>query len=95
MTGIELIAKERQEQIERHGFLPDGDLKYEKGELLHFADYMIFSNNVKLPNCFNTDIINHLHTKSRIEQLAVAGALLAAEIDRRLLVERNKQINVS
>lgn len=33
-TGIELIAKEREEQINKHGYIKEQDLMYQSNELL-------------------------------------------------------------
>lgn len=41
-TGIELIAEERQEQIEKHGFTTDED--YNLGELVEGAKYALTMN---------------------------------------------------
>lgn len=90
MTGIELIAQERKEQIEKHKWndenvyyltslvsyciLEDDDAEKDNiGEFL-FKD----QNGFKLNPIFRSKIDN----KSKIERLSVAGALIAAEIDR-------------
>jgi hypothetical protein len=85
MTGIELIAKERQEQIEKHGFSPkhDMDIYHLNGELRLAAEYLISSNeNPYYPDNWDEKYKNKFDSKTYIERLATAGALLAAEIDR-------------
>lgn len=81
-TGIELIAEERKEQIEKHGWDIQSDSGYEKEELLKAALFCIDQKRFEWPFFwimkYRTKIIN----KSRIDQLKVAGALIAAEIDR-------------
>ncbi len=105
-TGIELIAEERQEQIDKHGRTSkhDGghrsqqlataaalcaspDLLYIQNEahvnqtIYYIPDYSTW----ELPLDWRGSRLlpNHMSTKERrIHQLKVAGALLAAEIDR-------------
>jgi len=81
-TGVELIAQERQEQIEKHGFGAENDDKYEDGELLRFANYLISADSSYFPKGFNEDYVHQRFSKPRIQQLQIAGALIAAEIDR-------------
>lgn len=105
-TGIELIAEERKEQIEKHGFDSKHDDMHDDGLLIEAAivcasNYIVYwkqtfangqsfqamevsswelpvkyNGNVLLPNTDNST------KKERIHQLKVAGALIAAEIDR-------------
>jgi hypothetical protein len=84
MTGIELIAKERQEQIEKHGHTLENDDKLVNGELLKFARYLISSDGEYFPpiNRWHKDFVYQMFLKPRIEQLQIAGAFIAAEIDR-------------
>ncbi len=107
-TGIELIATERQEQIEKHGFVNEHDLKHSNQDLSYnaailaspnvsyfqmkdLANQIIFQKGTlsprwKLPQLatYGNAIIDNitLSKKERIKQLTVAGALIAAEIDR-------------
>lgn len=84
-SGIELIADERNVQIEKLHFTPEKDDNLNKGQLLNLAMYCILSNNDYLPkDTWSIDYLKSLHKKPRIEQLTIAGALIAAEIDRRL-----------
>jgi hypothetical protein len=83
-TGIELIAIERQEQIEKHGFDKDHDEEMSNGQLKDAAAYLLTGEL----SCFPKDWDEKYHLKFRskfgneIETLKVAGALIAAEIDR-------------
>lgn len=111
-TGIELIAKERQEQIEKHGWNAKHDDKHNTGELADAA--AVCASTVRIYNKFeyanNThfDVLamkgwklpldwdgnrlldnNKSSKKTRIHQLKVAGALIAAEIDRLQRKESN------
>jgi len=106
-TGIELIAEERQEQIEKHGFNAEHDAKHNTGDLADMACmcaaptklyYMQkYANEIhfrvldRLDRSWNLPINYHGNVlldnkdsslKQRIHQLKVAGALIAAEIDR-------------
>lgn len=84
-TGIELIAKEREEQINKHGYNTESDKQYDKEELLDFAISLITLNVNDYP--FNPTLFVHLKRKTRKDQLAIAGALIAAELDRLTAIE--------
>lgn len=87
--GIELIAKERQEQIEKHGWNIEKDKCYKSEELLKAALFCIDQKRFEFPwgwiEKFRTKIVR----KNRVQQLIVAGAFIAAEIDRILELEGN------
>lgn len=108
LTGIELIAKEREEQINKHGRTSVSDAEHEAGQLATAAalcaspdllyimhDQYVNQTSFIIPDYTNWELPlewkgnvlrpNHTcDTKTRIHQLKVAGALLAAEIDRLL-----------
>ena len=82
-TGVELIAIERQEQIEKHGFDVTKDQGYSKGELIKAALFAINPNQFEWPYYWMEEFRNKILAKTtEIERLKVAGALIAAEIDR-------------
>lgn len=94
MTGIELIAKEREEQLSRHGFSVQEDQRHNSEfQLMDAAitlaeypdenapDYVPFVQNLP-PGGWDTERWNKMAAKSYKERLIIAGALLAAEIDR-------------
>lgn len=81
-TGAELIAEERLEQIEKHGWSIKDDSCYEDGELLEAAVFCISSGCEEWPEGWSTHFEDKILTKDRIGQLKVAGAFIAAEIDR-------------
>lgn len=92
-TGIELIAHERLEQIEKHGFTTETDkTDNNEGELNLLIKYLLLSDNdAEKDNlkeyfvesgCYNMSYIAKFDTKTIIEKLTIAGALIAAEIDR-------------
>ena len=70
-TGVNLISKERERQVDEEGWTPEYDEKRVESELAVAAScYEIFSSK---------DDINGM-----VRELAKAGALIAAEIDRLL-----------
>jgi hypothetical protein len=90
MTGIELIAKERQEQIEKHGYTVDNDLNYNKAYQLTEAAAILATELfptprkrfAAMPNDWNDQICLKMCNKPRFERLIIAGALIAAELDK-------------
>lgn len=92
-TGIELIAEERQEQIEKHGWTKKhDDDTHDNGELVRAACAIAYDSEPDKPANFSApnwawEIREHKQNSKRkvvekIERLKVAGALIAAEIDR-------------
>lgn len=90
-TGIELIAEERKEQIEKHGFnVHDDSEVYSDGELALAAQYALTMDRELYPTAWEFWWHDKMVEKKkrlsdqefRIEQLKIAGALIAAEIDR-------------
>ncbi len=91
-TGAELIADERKEQVEKHGYDAKNDDHYQQNELLMAAIQCV---GMVFPDFFNPNVkqgafwpwpkgtFEPLTRKSDVELLTVAGALIAAEIDRR------------
>jgi hypothetical protein len=90
-TGVELIAKERQEQIEKHGYdVIDDVVFYEEKELQNAAAFCLTLNATYYPQTWGDDFMESIESKRNrlphkdfnIERLKIAGALIAAEIDR-------------
>ena len=93
-TGIELIAEERQRQIEKEGYTPEHDANHDGGELaLAAACYAAFPVNIYTHDHsrVNQQVFNRLipfdeyeidSKHSEIRRLTIAGALIVAEIDR-------------
>ena len=92
LTGIELIAQERQEQIEKHGFTVAKDAtENNEGELGYFAGLLCHSHTAEanamayLPPRWKKDkkdMCRKMINKSYLQRLVISGALIAAEIDR-------------
>ena len=84
-TGIELIAIERQEQIEKHGWTSEYDNAHENEELIRAAIYALdpCMDNFRQLDLGWGSFVSRIDNKdNRVDQLKVAGALIAAEIDR-------------
>jgi len=93
-SGIEVITKERKRQIEKEGYTSLNDQEYQEGELANAAAYYALTDELIdfMDQNWGNDM--HLHIwpfdlnsikktpKDRIRELAKAGALIAAEIDR-------------
>lgn len=87
MTGIELIAKERQEQIEKHGWTLEHDREHSSGQMAKLAatlsvyhtDAVVLESGDSIPDDWN--LIKKVIGDS-VKALTIAGALIAAEIDR-------------
>lgn len=89
--GIIKIAAERNEHVEKHGFDLDHDKTNNKGELANVAVAIITGDNTHFPKWWGTQFLVRAAGKSRIEKLAIAGSLIAAEIDRLLYEEQLNQ----
>lgn len=88
-SGIELIAAERQEQIEKHGWDANHDNLHKFGELRKASAILCVmdtDSRVVSPDEFHSgNDVWGLETKlseNIIHRLKVAGALIAAKIDR-------------
>lgn len=87
MTGIELIAKERKEQIEKHGRTVAKDKAINRSSQLIDCVVALINESPILnyplpPENWNSEIYNRMICKSHKDRLIIAGALIAAEIDR-------------
>jgi len=90
MTGIELIAKERQEQIKKHGRTINNDIAENTGDQLRKAACGLLIENASnpdimkalLPINWDEKIWFKMCKKPLKERLIIAGALIAAELDR-------------
>lgn len=84
-TGIELIAQERAEQIEKHGWDLSHDADYANGELRRAAIFCLTLYEQDWPwhdGGIGTHFYNKIIEKSYEQRLVVAGAFCAAELDR-------------
>lgn len=87
-TGIELIAIERAEQIDKHGYTLDGDIDSNTNDQLRVAaTNLLFYGDVEdrmhfKPSFWNQMTWDKMCRKDYKQRLIIAGALIAAEIDR-------------
>lgn len=96
-SGVELIAEERQRQIEKEGWTPAHDSEHDKGELVDAAicyamgsDVITYEPPMNFPNRISLQQYWWPWDRqwwkptpdNRIRELQKAGALIAAEIDR-------------
>ncbi len=89
MTGIELIAQERKEQMYKHHRTIADDVKYNtKGQLSVGAGILAQKNipehikDTLIPTGWDEKIWNKMLNKPYEQRLIIAGALIAAELDR-------------
>jgi hypothetical protein len=87
-TGVELIAEERQRQIDKEGWTAQHDAEHKYGELaIAAACYAVYNTdaNVNNPNTRSPNgwpwNDNSFKPADLIKNLVRAGALIAAEID--------------
>lgn len=86
-TGIELIAKERQEQIEKHGRTVEQDVALNtSGQLMYAVDVLKMEeldiNDCPPPSGWDSGIWIKMISKPLDKRLIIAGAFMAAEYDR-------------
>lgn len=92
LTGIELIAKERLEQIHKHGWSLEHDKYYKNGQLIDAARFCVEQARIKQglkdkeehewPSGWDQYFEDKIRGKSIVDQYAVAGAFYMAENDR-------------
>lgn len=83
MTGVELIAQERLEQKVKHGRTVKHDAEINQfGELREAAVALIQGDIEDMPAEWDQTICNYMMRKPLKERLVIAGALIAAELDR-------------
>ncbi len=96
-TGIESIAAERQEQIEKHHRTVEKDAKENDCyQLIHAARTILIEPQGRQdkfwpPLDWDGQRWKHMMAKSYKDRLIIAGALIAAEIDRLQHLEEENQ----
>lgn len=88
-TGIELMAQERADQIEKHGRTVEYDKENNRsGQLVRAVTVLTLTDLppkaiiFHKPKNWDPEIWVKMCEKSYKERLIIAGALIAAEIDR-------------
>jgi hypothetical protein len=79
MNGVDIIAKEREEQINKHKWNDD---IHKNGELIEAALFALDPMKFDWPVGWSYDSMLKIKEKAYVNRLAVAGALIAAEYDR-------------
>jgi hypothetical protein len=92
MNGIELIAQERKEQIEKHGRSVALDVEHNKFDQLSEAAALLCTSSCHVgydsdrdnivPHRWDEDVFAKMMVNTYKKRLIIAGALIAAEIDR-------------
>lgn len=89
MTGIELVTKERQEQIEKHGYdkYHDDEVNDTEGHdglypLATAAIAVVKGDDGEMPAGWDQAIANKMCSKPYMKRLIIGAALFIAEIDR-------------
>lgn len=91
-NGIELIAQEREEQIHKHGRTIGHDVLQNTGcQLAWGAERLCVPEldvyNYSVPNGWDEVLWEKMTSKTYKQRLVIAGALIAAEIDRLQAIE--------
>lgn len=95
-SGDELISEERIEQVIKHGRTVLYDIAHNgNSELIDMAGMLILDCLEHAPNSWAKNIKNKMFAKTQVQRLVIAGALIAAEIDRlnlqaKILADQNK-----
>lgn len=103
MNGTDLITKERQEQVVKHHRTTLQDVEYnDSGQLINAARALLYPEDKTIINAeihaarpkegnhgmgWDFYIFSKMMRKPYKERLVIAGALIAAEIDRIQAVE--------
>lgn len=87
--GIIAMLNERNDQIHKHGYTVKNDVLHNpNGELIVAARALMKEVCVPhdFPEHWGIAFVRKLVLKSYTERLVIAGALLAAEVDRRMYI---------
>lgn len=90
-TGIGLVSQERQEQIVKHGYTIEDDVKVNSdGQIKTAMVHILTRGTTVYPTNWNLEYLDELRTKPEIKQLTVIGAWACAEIDRLITIGKVK-----
>ncbi len=93
-SGIELIAQERAEQIEKHGRTIEKDVaENQLSQLVDGACCLLKTKRSQsdIPSFWSPEIWQKMIDKSELERLIISGALIAAHIDTLQYESKNKK----
>ena len=83
LTGVELISLERKKQVEELGRTLEHDIVHNPdGELEQGAYALLADEEDYFPVKWDAEVCKKMVSKSHMDRLIMAGALIAAEIDR-------------
>jgi len=89
IKGIHLIAEERSEQINKHGRTIASDFQQNENGQLAIGAMMLLAvdfeegiDSASYPQGWDHDLCAKMLAKNYKDRLVMAGALIAAEIDR-------------
>lgn len=89
-TGIESIAVERADQ-QKKGYTINHDVMFNKNDELITAVFGLINHKYgEMPDAWSDHAINKMLSKPYKERLVIAGALIAAEIDRLNYLENGR-----
>lgn len=100
--GVKLIAEERQKQIDKHGFTAEHHADhpdwYNNKQLTQAAVSLLLPDLVphdlvtEIPTNWDAHWFSNLMNRDHEERLIIAGALIAAELDRLDALRQNEAI---
>jgi hypothetical protein len=93
--GAGAIASERWEQMHKHGWTILHDVNYTKDELLQAAMFCINPEVYSWPIGWSERFKDKILDKDKINRLRVAGAFIAAAIDREHYLLNSEQGSTS
>lgn len=96
--GVKLISEERREQLEKHNWSLEHDKTHSHGELIKMAAILCTNGtDVKVTSNVGDEFVSGSHVwglesklsgdKNKVHRLKVAGALIAAELDKELAAQ--------
>lgn len=91
-SGAELIAIERQEQIDKHGRTIERDVKENTNNELAIAAMLLldkYPSAVGFPENWDQELVQKMISKPYKDRLIIAGAFIAAEFDRVEILTKN------
>lgn len=98
-TGVDLIQQEREEQFTKHKRTIDTDvLQNNRGQLGTAASLLAQPTRPHQHECplgWYPGLWQHMRIKPYFERLQIAGALIAAELDRQIYIQeksKNKKL---
>jgi hypothetical protein len=94
--GIIAMLNERNDQIHKHGFTVENDVLHNpNGELIIAARALMkeLPNPHDFPEHWGIAFVRKLMRKTLIERYIIAGALIAAEVDRKKYLEEKEKLS--